>query len=191
MEDVASELFLNDLIAVPCQSQTKWYDYYTFWSAILFAITLLLILIDQLTPKNFLPGWWIAFIFANTIYVGIMGTLIVTVNIDNKINQNSSNRLEYAYSQLFFHTMPLLIAVILLLLFPTILKPFKIWEVVLAFVILTLTYMVVPSSHQKNIFIWKIKEVYYDPDKFLLLATSIAVIALAIFIEKKLLYMYT
>ena len=181
--------FLNDLIDIPLIAPTRWYDYYTFWSVILFFITLILILIDQF--KEFLPGWWIAFIFANTIFVGIMGTLIVTINIDHQMNKNSRDRLEYAYSQLFFHTIPMLIGVVLLLLFPTILKSFEVWQVIIAFAAIFTLYMITPSSHNKNMLFGKLNEVYYNPNKFLLFVTGIAVLSLIVFIEKHLITLHT
>lgn len=180
---------LNELIETQLFHPTKWYDYYTLWSAALLFLTLIFILIDQF--KEFLPGWWIAFVFANTIFVGVLGTLIVTVNSDHQMNQKSRNRLEYAYSQLFLHTIPLLIAGTLLLLFPTILKPFQVWQVIVAFVVIFGLYLVTPSSHQSRMFLGKLNQVYFNPNMFLMMVTGLSVIVLMIYIEKRLIEMHS
>ncbi len=182
-------VILNDVIKPPNFGSEKWYDYYTLWSVILFSLTLILILIDQF--HEFLPGWWIAFMFANIIVVGLAGTLIVTINADSRGTDSAKNRLEYAYSQLFFHTVPFVIAVGLLLLFPTILKPFKVWQVVVAFSVLLALYLCVPTSNCRNVFIWKLKQVYINPNLYLLIVTCLGLVAITVYIEKKLIEMHT
>lgn len=179
---------LSDLVKTPQFGTQSWFDYFTIWSVVLFFLTLIMILIDQFHP--FLPGWWIAFMFANMIGVGIMGTLIVTINADRRGAESAKIRLEYAYSQLFFHTVPMLIALLLLLLFPTILKNFQVWQVIVAFIVIFLLYLVVPTTNGKKMFISKIRQIYINPNLFLLFTIYIGVLALIIYIEKRLIYMY-
>lgn len=162
---------------------TCWYDYYTMWSAVLFFVTIIMLIIDQF--HEFLPGWWIAFVFANSVFVGIIGTLIVTINIDHVYNQDARNRLDGAFSQLFWHTIPMLIVVFLLLLFPSILKDFEVWEVAVAFAVFIMVYLCFPQSSNKCMFQNKIRTVYFDPNMYLSLVSGISVIALMVFTEKK------
>jgi glucan phosphoethanolaminetransferase (alkaline phosphatase superfamily) len=163
-------------------------DFYTIWSDTLFVFTLVLILIDLFV--DYLPGWFIAYVFANTITVGIVGTLILTTNIEALYKNHYRSVQDYAIIQFTLHFLPMVIAFYLLLFFPDILKPFKLWPVIVSAVVFAIVYMLVPSSLGNNIGIAKVREVYEEPSIPLLLVTFIGILALTIFAEHRLIELY-
>lgn len=159
----------------------KFYDFYTLWSICLFTITLLLIFVDQFV--DYLPGWFIAWVFANTITIGIVGTVLGTFNIDAIFKEHYDSVSSLANWQFVLHFAPMLIAFFLLLLFPTLLKEFTAWHAILACIIFPLIYIIVPSSEKGEWMFSKIKTVYVDPNQWLLAILFIGCLSFVLFVE--------
>lgn len=158
----------------------KFYDFFTIWSLLLFIITLILIFVDLFV--DYLPGWWITWIFANTIVMGIVGTILGTFSADALLNSHYSSVNGLAGWQFILHFAPMLIVFFLLLLFPNIIKEWEVWQVAVAEIIFIFLYLVTPKSGTRQWFNKKVAEVYLNPNQWLLSFLFIGTYAFVVYV---------
>lgn len=151
--------------------------YYTAWSNALFYITIIAIVISKIsTNKNLVPSWFYFAVFINMIAVGFIGNILTlnfgkgvdTVPLDCDTKKTLIKEIDY--SNFIVHTIPLIIAFILLII--TIKTSCNCFNILYSFLFLIVfAFIWLMTPYNGLVFVDKVKAVYMNSplSKFALL----------------------
>ena len=144
------------------------FKYYTMWSFVIFMITLVQI------PFQIFPKWLVRAILVNSLAVGIGGTILFCINAQKSLDvikaENEGVLCEKALAKkvteasianTIYHTLPMLIAALLLPIFRINIGEGEILWAVVFLVCFFLTWNLIPYNGKT--FLDKIKIVYLEP----------------------------
>jgi len=142
--------------------------YYTTWSNILFYITIIIFLILKILDTQCqIPCWFFMAVLVNMIAVGIIGNIICSFNIGPMLkdapcrSDGSTDAVEeLTIANFLVHTIPLILAFIILLYYSFTCSSFNPCTALLFLFLFALIWLLIPYKGAR--FINKVNLVYLD-----------------------------